>query len=201
MTHVSPLVRYRNASFVVRLTTGKLAGPVRLLRDLAAARRGATALEFGFVVVPFVALLVACLHTSILFFSDQALETATQQAVRPILTGSVKFAATNQATYKSTQVCPKLPSYMDCSRLAVDVKRIADWSQVGTAITPITTDSNGQITSASAYESWQGRDIVMVRLSYSWPTGGGPLGFNLASSSGNKRILSSMAFIRVEPYQ
>ena len=95
------------------------------LRRLGHEARGAVMLEFAFVVIPLIGLMMASLYTSIIFFSSQALETTVQSSARLMITGSAQMASggagTTQAAYK-TKVCDALPGYMKCSRVFVDVR-------------------------------------------------------------------------------
>ena len=55
-------------------------------------RKGSVAVEFALISVPFLALLFAIFETAILFFAQQALETATHDTARMIMTGEAQMA-------------------------------------------------------------------------------------------------------------
>ena len=48
---------------------------------------GATAVEFGLLALPFIAVMFAVLETALAFFAGATLETATANAARLIRTG------------------------------------------------------------------------------------------------------------------
>src|SRR5215813_3936534 len=74
-------------------------------RRLARSQDGVTAVEFGMVAAPFLALLFAICELGLVFFAGQTLETATADASRLILTGqAVGFDATK---FKG-EVCKRL---------------------------------------------------------------------------------------------
>ena len=58
------------------------ARPFRPFNRLAASDSGATAVEFGLVAAPFLALLVAILQTGIVFFAGRVLDEIAAEASR-----------------------------------------------------------------------------------------------------------------------
>jgi len=94
--------------------------PVRAARRFARHEKGATAVEFGMVALPFLALTFAILETALVFFADQTLEAAVSDSARLILTGQAQTASYSQADFK-TQVCNRLYGMFDCTKLTVYV--------------------------------------------------------------------------------
>ena len=163
------------------------------------ANGGAVLVEFGFVVIPFIALLLACLYTSLVFFSQQLLETSVQKAGRLMAVGTPQKTAVTQVAFKNL-VCADLPSFMQCSRLYVDVRAATSFSNLNMASTTPATDANGNVTNTGSYDNVAKSQIGMVRLSYIWPTGNGPLGLNLANNGKGLRILVATSIFQAEPY-
>ena len=175
--------------------TRKLVGFVRLF---ARAQDGATAVEFAMVATPFLALLFAILETALVFFAGQTLEAAASNSARLIMTGQAQTASYSKDDFK-TAVCNYLSGAMfDCtSGVYIDVKSYSNFAAINTA-PPVT---NGQLdTSNMAYTPGGPGDIVVVRLYYQWPITVSLLGDNLATLSGNKRLLIATSVFRNEPY-
>ena len=173
----------------------------RALRDRLCAfgrdDRGATILEFALVSAPFFALLLAILITSLVFFAQQALETATEAAARLIITGQAQQAGWSASQYK-TQVCNQLPPFLSCSKLMVDVETVTSFSSANTGRPTITYDANGN--PVMPYQAGVASNIVLVRLMYIWPVATGPLGFNLSTQGNNTRLLVATSVAQTEPY-
>src|SRR6185503_13859041 len=53
--------------------------PARCIASFARRQDGAAAVEFGFVALPFFALLFAILETALVFFAGQSLEAAVSE--------------------------------------------------------------------------------------------------------------------------
>ena len=70
--------------------------------DLLRRQEGATAVEFGLVALPFLALLGAIIQLAFMMWAQQNLDFALQRAVRSLFTG--QFQADNSGTTSSTDL-------------------------------------------------------------------------------------------------
>ena len=166
-------------------------------KALARNRRGATIIEFAIVAAPFVALLIATLETSLVFFAQQTLETVSEETSRQILTGAVQKAGMSQQDFNKL-ACDNLPAYMNCANLMIDVQTADSFAAVDTS-TPSLTNPDG------TKKTWQfnpggAGSIVVMRTMYLFPVIGGPLGFNLANADSSHRLLIATAVFQTEPY-
>ncbi len=170
-----------------------------LLRRFLRNRRASAALEFALVAPVFLALLFAILETGIMFLADQALETATQESARTIMTGQTQNASYTEAQFSSNVVCKEIPALLlNCSGVYIDVESQPSFSNISIS-DPI--DSNGNFQTANLqYNPGGACSIVIVRLYYQWPLFVTRLGWNPSNLAGNKRLLAGTAVFRNEPY-
>lgn len=167
----------------------------RVLRRLRRDKKGSATIQFVLVAGPFFALIFAMVETSLIFFATQAMETATQDAARLIMTGQAQTAGLTASTFK-TQLCTKLSGLLDCANgLDVDVQAYTSFSNV-TISNPI---SNGTYSNTTGYNAGHAGDIVVVRTFYKWPTFVTGLGYDPSNLNGNKRLIVSTAAFRNEP--
>jgi Flp pilus assembly protein TadG len=167
------------------------------LRRFARAKRGSVAIEFPFVLVPFLAFFYAIVETAMVFFSTQVLETGVQNAARLVLTGQAQGSGYNQATFK-TAVCAKVTGWLDCSnKMYVDVRTFSDFSSVSMT-SPVNAD--GTINNNFVYQPGGPGDIVVVRLIYPFPIAMRLWNPNLANMAGNNRLVIATAAFKNEPY-
>lgn len=169
------------------------AGLVRFRRN----QSGATVIEFALVAAPFFALLFAIIETALLFFADQALDTAVSSAARLIRTGQAQEQGITAAGFKN-QICSQIVALFDCaSGLQVDVETYANFDNISLGI-PV--DSNGNLKVPQNYNTGHGGDIVVVRAYYEWPLIGlfGNLG--LADMPDGTHLLVATAAFRNEPF-
>jgi Flp pilus assembly protein TadG len=166
----------------------------RLWRAFVADRTGATAVEFGLVAAPFIALLVALIQTFLVFFAQQLLESVVTQSSRTILTGQAQGQNLSQSQFAQL-VCSNVVILFNCSKLMIDVQVAGAWTGANAGAPSLTFDGSGNVTNTWQFNPGNQGDIVVVRVMYQWPVFLGPLGFNLANlPNGNRLIMSSTAF-------
>jgi Flp pilus assembly protein TadG len=168
-------------------------GLARFGRD----QKGATVVEFALVATPFFALMFAIIETALLFFADQALDTAVSTESRLIRTGQAQADSLSAADFKA-KICDRMVGLADCaSSLKVDVRKYADFNSINLN-TPL--DANGNLKVTENYQTGHGGDIVVVRAYYEWPTFVPGLGNNLANMPDGNRLLVATAAFRNEPF-
>ncbi len=160
----------------------------------------ATAVEFGLVVAPFIAMLFAVLQTTLVFFAGRLLDTAVSQSSRLILTGQAQDQKMSQSAFANA-VCSKVYALFNCSGLMIDVQTAGSFSNANTSTPSLSFDKNGNVTNAWQYQPGNPGDIVVVRVMYQWPVFLGPLAFNLSNLSNGNRLLMASAAFKNEPYQ
>lgn len=166
------------------------------VRRLARREDGTVAIEFAFVAMPFFALLVATIETSLIFFAGQTLETAVADSARLIMTLQAQSQNFNYNGFKS-QICSRIYALFDCANgIQLDVNTATSFSATNTGL-PV--DANGNVTLTQNYNPGGPGDIVVVRVIYQWPVWAQFFGINLINMSGNSRLLMSTVVFRNEP--
>ena len=169
----------------------------KALRDINSNRRGSAAVEFAMIAAPFFMMLFAIVETGLMFFAQQALETATQDAARLILTGQAQTASYTQTQFK-TAVCNNLASFFDCTNgIYVNVSNYANFGAVAPS-TPI--DGSGNFVNSFSYSPGGSGVITLVQTYYMWPLFVTRLGYNIANVNGHYRLLVATVAFRNEPY-
>ena len=161
---------------------------------------GVTAIEFAFVGGPFLYLLLVIFETAIMLFSEYTIENAVSQASRQIRTGQAQNAGMTKAGFK-TLVCSNVPAYLDCdSNLNIDVRKFTTFAAVSM---PPALDSSGNlstsVTTGGQFQAGGPMEVVVVRTYYTWALFVPGIS-KLANMGGNKRLLTSGAAFRSEPY-
>ncbi|HVY56755.1 MAG TPA: TadE/TadG family type IV pilus assembly protein [Xanthobacteraceae bacterium] len=189
----------------------------RTLRRFVRQRDGAAAVEFAFVAGPFLLLLVMIMETAMVFFADEALETAAADAARLVLTGQAQ--SLNQSDFKAT-ACAHISAFtiIDCNKVFVDIQPSSTGTFGGitssstssglpasSKVDPVTgktifLDADGnEIT--PAYQVGSAGTIMVVRLAYQMPI---PIPFVSRyltdSPASDLRLLVATAAFRNEPF-
>ncbi len=174
----------------------------RLARRIAALpivrnREASTAVEFGILALPFLALLGAIFESALCFLAGQILDTAVADAGRLIRTGQAQASGYSQAQF-TTQVCNRLYVLFDCSGLTIDSKVYTNFTSANTTM-PIDGSKNFD-TSGFTYQMGGSSEIVVVRAFYQYPLYFNKLGLDLSNLSNGTRLLSGVSAFRNEPF-
>ncbi|MFV0279139.1 MAG: TadE/TadG family type IV pilus assembly protein [Rhodoblastus sp.] len=113
----------------------------RFLRDA----RGASAVEFAIVTLPFIALVLAVLEMATTFYFSASLDQATHNVAQQIRNGTIQLSETSQADMRTKYLCPLLPRAMTCSKIQVGMQANADCA---------TTSGNSAGCWSSYYSNW-----------------------------------------------
>ena len=154
--------------FIRRKPAGCCSQNGNVLRRFLIDTDAATAVEFALVSVPFLGLLFAIFETALVFFTAQGVEAATAEAARQVMTGQAQgnSAVTTADQFRTTYLCPSsgslLPSYVDCSKIVVDVRKASAWSSADMTSAFFTESTHKYCTGNTS-------DIVVVRVGYPMP--------------------------------
>ena len=169
----------------------------KAIRSFSRNRRGSAAVEFAMIAVPFFMMLFAIIETGLVFFAQQALETATQDTARLLLTGQAQNAGYSQSQFK-TALCNNLSSMFDCTNgIYINVQNFSSFAGVS-ATNPI--DASGNFVNNFGYAPGGSGVITLVQVYYMWPLFVTSLGYNYANVNGHYRLLAATAAFRNEPY-
>ena len=175
----------------------RLFGRSRFKRD----QRGAVAIEFAFLAIPFFLIIGAILETALMFLCSQIFDSAVQDASRLIRTGQANAAQFTVSSFRD-QVCDGTYGlFGDCSGIFIDVETIDKFS-VAVIEPPIDRDctENCRWTRESVYSPGGASEKLLVQAYYKWPTTLDFFGFSVANLADGTRLMSSAAVFRNEPF-
>lgn len=170
-------------------------------RGFVRDERGATAIEFGLLAMPFFSIVGAILETSVVFLSGQILESAVQDVSRLIRTGQAQGTIVSADDFRA-RVCGRLYGmFGDCSGLHVEVQTITNFNSA-TISAPIDWDCEDTCawTRDDAYAAGSGSSFMMVQVYYKWPVILSLGDMTLANLPGNRRLLGASTVFRNEPF-
>lgn len=179
---------------------------LRLLRAIARQatirrfrrdKRGATAVEFGLIALPFFALMFAIIETGLTFFATQTIEDAVARGARMIRTGQAQALDISDVDFKAA-ICEEMSLMFDCeSQLRVDVRTYSHFDSIDLA-DPI--DEDGELIEDFEYDPGVGGELVVVRAFYEWPVFTNLLGLGLATLANGKHLIAATTAFRNEPF-
>ncbi len=171
----------------------------RLEQRYRADQRGAMAIEFAMVVMPFVTLLFGTIAVGMYYFVTFSLENAVEQAARQIRTGQAQLANMTKNQFKSN-VCGKAPGFIDCTNyLRVNVIEYTDFASVAS---PTCLDQQGKLINDPADDPVPGDagNVVLVIVCYEWKLAGMLPFLKLGSMNNGSSLIQAATTFRTEPF-
>ncbi|HEY1752906.1 MAG TPA: TadE/TadG family type IV pilus assembly protein [Caulobacteraceae bacterium] len=171
------------------------------LRRFLRARRGATAVEFALVGLPFFALLFSILELGMMFMTQTTIEASAISNARLIRTGQLQAGGANSAAGFKTLVCNGMSwiSTADCmAHLSVDVQTFSDFSSLKVS-PPIRNGALDQ--SQMTFNAGASCDIVLVQVFYPYSLITPLLEPGLPNLNDHQRLLTTAVAFRNENWQ
>nr|WP_202130700.1 TadE/TadG family type IV pilus assembly protein [Methylobacterium sp. 2A] len=187
--------------------------PTRQVARLCRERSGATAVEFGLVALPFLALVGACLENGLVAWEQEILQQAVVEAGRQIYTGTFQTAntgTTDAATMLSrfrTAICTQ-PSgtarvtLFNCANVRISVTQAPSYAGA-TMVSPVTINSNGVSDWNPNFQSYTcggASAIMVVQAAVDVPVFFPLLGAATANLPNRRRVLQAATVFKIEPY-
>jgi len=159
--------------------------------------RGAIAVEFALLALPFFTIIAAILETAIVFMASQVLESSVHDTSRLIKTGQAQSVALTAAQFK-TKLCERGFGLFICDQLKVRIRTVNDFTSAS-VVSPLDPNDASWILTEQ-FEPGVGKDIIIAEAYYKWPTVVNLIGFNLSDSSDGTRLLGAVRVWRNEPF-
>lgn len=161
-------------------------------------RRGATAVEFALVAMPFFFLILGLLEVCLLFIMSTVLEHAVAESSRKVRTGQAQENGFTKIEFRQ-EVCGELFNLMRCDdKLHIDVRPIVGFSAAKFG-SPIGED--GEVDDEGfKFDPGSANDIIAVRVMYEWELKTPFISAPLATMPGNRHLLQANAVFRNEPF-
>ena len=180
--------------------------PRRLLGDAS----GATAVEFGLVAVPFLALLGAIIQVAFMIWAQQNFDFVFQRTARTLFTGQFQQSNDETATANvliaalKKQMCGSgttaTPTLFNCSQVVIDITIGKNFtsSTPSYPIDPATRDWSPSF--GGHYTCAAPGSILIATAAVKFPVFFGKLNSVFANFYDGSKLLESTAVFRTEPY-
>lgn len=171
-----------------------------LFRRFLRNRKGATAIEFSILAIPFCLLVFAILESSISFAAQQVMANAGDNVARQLRTGQLRPSAINEAKLKEL-ICDKLEIIVadGCPGLAVDLREFSTFDAASKVRIKLTADKDID-TSDFNVNPGGALTINMLRVFYRWPVMTDLMRSSMSNLKDGKTLLFSTITWRNEPY-
>ncbi|MEJ2227351.1 MAG: pilus assembly protein [Alphaproteobacteria bacterium] len=161
------------------------------------SERGATLIEFAFIMIPFFMLIFGIFEVGFVFWGIYDLENATEDAARQIRTGQVYAGGVDLDGFKS-RVCSHVSVLGNCmTKIRIDVQSYDSFSQL---TSPTALDGDGNLQNSFSYSPGGPGQVVLVSAFYEWPLINPMTGISLSNMANGNRLLRASVAFRNEPF-
>ncbi|WP_441490613.1 TadE/TadG family type IV pilus assembly protein [Bosea sp. 2RAB26] len=179
--------------------------PWHVIKRFRSDEAGVTAVEFGFIGIPFLMLMFAILETALMFWTSQILEEAVSQTSRQLLTGEALTRYSGSAAAKTEafkrDLCNNAPGLMNCDNLTIDVRTYTSFATARTGTTGSNPVKGGALdTSGFGYADPQPSQILVVRAVLEYPVLVSSWNSALVNLGTDRRALIATTTFRTEPF-
>ncbi|MEQ1618217.1 MAG: TadE/TadG family type IV pilus assembly protein [Terricaulis sp.] len=174
---------------------------MRPFARFAAEKRGAAAVEFAIVLLPFTLLTIGVAEVGLVGYSQSALDFAVNETARQIRTGQAQQGGLNQTQIKD-MLCDEMGNliFIDCTAdMFMDVQRFDSFVEAATVASPMQNDEF--VTSSFGYDPGAPSDIVVVRAFFRWRPLTPAFRDLFKNVANGDRIIASTMMFRNEPYE
>ena len=182
-------------------------------RRAARDEDGATAVEFGLVIVPFLMFLIGSMSVCLYYFTSTSIEEAVWKASRDMRTGQFQqglgpYASLTgnalKAAFKQT-LCNNMPTFIDCTAsVRVLVQSTTTDFRSASIVAPQCVDNTGAlVTDTAAYTNFSAGGTgatVLITACVAWQFGGHLTFLSLGNMPDGSRLIQASFALNVEPY-
>jgi Flp pilus assembly protein TadG len=179
--------------------TGAKTMPLGLVRRFGRSKEGSTAIEFGIMAMPFIALIFAILESCLSFATQQLIANSVDRISRDVRTGRLKTANLSGQQLHDL-ICNKIALMTPdgCPDLIVDLNNYASFAAVPKRV-PFTGTGDINTTGFAVKPGGPGT-INHMRVFYRWPVMADFMRSKMSNMPGNKTLLMSSSTWRNEPF-
>ncbi|MBX9925150.1 MAG: pilus assembly protein [Hyphomicrobiaceae bacterium] len=174
---------------------------------------GATAVEFGFIALPFFMFIFGIINSGWFFFNQHLLDRGVEDAGRRIRTGEAQKAGVTVSEFRNL-VCNSIngnQSYstptagvVDCSKITILLQSANTWAEIGPqaclSAGSQTVSSGTGTNSLTTLSGAQSRRVLMTAC-YQWDFAGSLPFMKLGNMSNGAYMYSSSTAFVTEEYQ
>jgi Flp pilus assembly protein TadG len=174
-------------------------GVIQKFNNLRKNEDGATAVEFAFLAIPFVYMLVGILEMCLMFAGGTILHGGTGVAGRLVRTGQLQAQADPEAAFR-TALCEEVSIFLNCDNIVYEVIDLGEGGFSAGSVAPPKITEDGEME-AGEFDPGEEGSVILVRASYLYPIVTPIFSSFLSDAPNNSKLFISTLVIKNEPYK
>lgn len=170
------------------------------MRKFGSDDRGITAVEFGFMAIPFAYLMIGMAEMAFMFTAGTILQGGSEDAARLIRTGQAQESGDPESMFEDL-LCDKVETFIDCNELQYEVIEIEEdnFSAIEAGYYDSEFDDDGNLQ-GRGFSPGQQNSVVLVRVAYLYQIVTPLFGQFMSNYPGNHKLFVSTVIMQNEPY-
>ena len=169
------------------------------LRNWWRGTKGATAVEFSLIGVPFVLMTIGIVEMALMFTTQSMLQESTFAASRLIRTGQIQQSpGGNQEQMFRDAVCDFASLLIPCDDIQFQVSEVPSFADADD--NPPEFDDDGNLLD-TGFDPGADSSVIVIRVVYNYPVRTPLMQQWLSTRDGGVRTLLSTMVLQTEPYQ
>lgn len=169
----------------------------KLLSSWLGKNEGTTAIEFSFLMVPYMFLTLAIIEISMMYAAAALLEGATGSAARMIRTGQIQQSEQVHEELFRQAVCNYATVLINCDEVIIEVREMESFSDYEEMEPEYDEDGN---LVPGEFDAGESSARVLIRTAYRYPMITPFIGPLLAGPGGTRLFVSTVV-LQTEPYE
>lgn len=163
------------------------------------AKDGVTAVEFSFMAMPFIIMIIGTIEVALMFTTQSLLDASTSTAARLIRTGQIQQAdpASQEEMFRET-LCDFASIMIPCGDIQFQVTDLSSFGDADGA-PPAQFDEDGNLED-QGFSPGEDNDVVLIRVAYQYHIITPLMQLVLTNRGDGSRLMMSTIVLQTEPY-
>ena len=169
---------------------------INIIRSWVRKDDGVTAIEFSFLLAPFMMLTLGIIEIAFMFTSASLLEGATNSAARLIRTGQLQESGQAPEDVFRDALCNYAAVFVNCDDVIIEVQELDSFADFGSM--DVQFDADGNVVSRGVAPGGS-NSSVLIRTAYQYQFLTPGVGSLLSGGDGVVTFISTIV-LQTEPY-
>lgn len=171
----------------------------KLLKSWFQKENGVVAVEFSFIALPFIIMIIGTIEMALMFTSQSLLAASTGTAARLIRTGQIQQGAGDPEETFRAAVCDFASVLIACEDIQFQVVDLDNFGDAGD-FPDAEFDEDGNLQN-QGFSSGGVSDIVLIRVAYNYKIITPLMQPVLTNTGSGSRAMVSTLVLQTEPYE
>lgn len=170
----------------------------KILRKFKSSEDGVTAIEFSFIALPFITMIIGIMELALMFSTQSLLDGAAGSAARLVRTGQIQQGGNPQDAFEQA-LCDFADALIRCEDIQYQVVSVDSFDDAD-QLPDAEFDEDGNLTDQS-FDPGGVSDVVLIRAAHQYNIATPFFGAVAGTGGENTRTMLATIVLQTEPYE